>query len=208
MLIKQLLSSLRNVTLKQPMGNKLSTYATWWIRQAITRAIADQARTIRVPVHMVEIINKVSRCNRKLVQELGREPTLDEIADELHLPVSKVIEAKQTAGDTLSLDAPVGDEADGTLGSFVEDNRTVAPATAVENTMLSDTVEAVLKTLTDREALVLRMRFGMHDGQCYTLEQVGDFLGVTRERVRQIESKALRKLRHCSRARLLFDFAC
>ena len=190
------------------MGNKFSTYATWWIRQAITRALADQSRTIRVPVHMVEIINKVHRCNRKLVQDLGREPTLDEIAVELNMPVEKVIEATQIAGDTLSLDAPVGDESDGTLGAFVEDRQLPSPATTIENTMLSEAVETALGTLSDREALVLRMRFGMYDGQLYTLEQVGDILGVTRERIRQIESKALRKLKHCSRAKFLLDYAC
>lgn len=190
------------------MGNKFSTYATWWIRQAITRALADQSRTIRVPVHMVEIINKISRCSRKLVQDFGREPTLNEIAEELNMPIEKVIEVSRIAGDTLSLDAPVGDEADGTLGAFVEDRQMPSPATTVENAMLSETVETVLGTLSDREALVLRMRFGMYDGQLYTLEQVGDILGVTRERIRQIESKALRKLKHCSRAKFLLDYAC
>lgn len=190
------------------MGNKFSTYATWWIRQAITRALADQSRTIRVPVHMVEIINKVHRCNRKLELDLGREPTVDEIATELNIPVEKVIEATQMSGDTLSLDAPVGDESDGTLGAFVEDRQLPSPAATVENTMLSEAVETALGTLSEREAFVLRMRFGMHDGQLYTLEQVGNILGVTRERIRQIESKAIRKLRHCSRAKLLRDYAC
>ena len=190
------------------MGNRFSTYATWWIRQAITRALADQSRTIRVPVHMVEIINKVHRCNRKLVQDLGREPTLDEIAVEVNMPVEKVIEATQIAGDTLSLDAPVGDESDGTLGAFVEDRQLPSPATTEENIMLSEAVETALGMLIEREVLVLRMRFGMHDGQLYTLEQVGNILGVTRERIRQIESKAIRKLRHCSRAKLLRDYAC
>lgn len=190
------------------MGNKFSTYATWWIRQAITRALADQSRTIRVPVHMVEIINKISCCSRKLVQDFGREPTLNEIAEELNMPIEKVIEVSRIAGDTLSLDAPVGDEADGTLGAFVEDRQMPSPTTTVENAMLSETVETVLGTLTNREALVLRMRFGMYDGQLYTLDQVGDILGVTRERIRQIESKALRKLKHCSRAKFLLDYAC
>ena len=190
------------------MDNKFSTYATWWIRQAITRALADLSRTIRVPVHMVEIINKISRCNRKLVQDFGREPTLNEIAEELNMPIEKVIEVSRIAGDTLSLDAPVGDEADGTLGAFVEDRQMPSPVTTVENAMLSEAVETVLGTLSEREALVLRMRFGMYDGQLYTLEQVGDIFGVTRERIRQIESKALRKLKHCSRAKFLLDYAC
>ena len=145
-------------------GNKFSTYATWWIRQAITRAIADQARTIRVPVHMVEVINKATRCNRKLVQELGREPTLEEIADELGLPIEKIIEANRTAADTLSLDTPVGDEEDTTIGSFVEDDNTPGPAESTSNTMLAEALSEILGTLTKREADVLKMRFGMYDG--------------------------------------------
>ncbi len=189
-------------------GNKFSTYATWWIRQAITRAIADQARTIRVPVHMVEVINKATRCNRKLVQELGREPTVEEIADELGLPVEKIIEANRTAADTLSLDTPVGDEEDTSIGSFVEDDRTPGPADATSNALLAEALKEILGTLTEREADVLRMRFGMYDGRTHTLEEVGQLFGVTRERIRQIENKAIRKLRHPSRAKKIRDFYC
>ena len=189
-------------------GNKFSTYATWWIRQAITRAIADQARTIRVPVHMVEVINKATRCNRKLVQELGREPTVDEIAAELGLPVEKIIEANRTAADTLSLDTPVGDEEDTSIGSFVEDERTPGPADATSNALLAEALKEILDTLTEREADVLRMRFGMYDGRTHTLEEVGQIFGVTRERIRQIENKAIRKLRHPSRAKKIKDFYC
>ena len=187
-------------------GNKFSTYATWWIRQAITRAIADQARTIRVPVHMVEVINKATRCNRKLVQELGREPTVEEIAKELGLPVEKIIEANRTAADTLSLDTPVGDEEDTSIGSFVEDERTPGPADATSNALLAEALKEILGTLTEREADVLRMRFGMYDGRTHTLEEVGQIYGVTRERIRQIENKAIRKLRHPSRAKKIRDF--
>ena len=187
-------------------GNKFSTYATWWIRQAITRAIADQARTIRVPVHMVEVINKTTRCNRKLVQELGREPTLEEVAAELNLPVEKIIEANRTAADTLSLDMPVGDEEDTTIGSFVEDDNTPSPVDATSNTLLAEALHEILGTLTEREADVLRMRFGMYDGRTHTLEEVGQIFGVTRERIRQIENKAIRKLRHPSRAKKIRDF--
>lgn len=189
-------------------GNKFSTYATWWIRQAITRAIADQARTIRVPVHMVEVINKATRCNRKLVQELGREPTLEEIAAELNLPIEKIIEANRTAADTLSLDMPVGDEEDTTIGSFVEDDNTPGPVDATSNAMLSEALTEILGTLTEREADVLRMRFGMYDGRTHTLKEVGQIFGVTRERIRQIENKAIRKLRHPSRAKKIKDFYC
>ena len=189
-------------------GNKFSTYATWWIRQAITRAIADQARTIRVPVHMVEVINKATRCNRKLVQELGREPTMEEIAAELGLPVEKIIEASRTAADTLSLDTPVGDEEDTSIGSFVEDDRTPGPADATSNALLAEALKEILDTLTEREADVLRMRFGMYDGRTHTLEEVGQIFGVTRERIRQIENKAIRKLRHPSRAKKIKDFYC
>lgn len=189
-------------------GNKFSTYATWWIRQAITRAIADQARTIRVPVHMVEVINKATRCNRKLVQELGREPTLEEIADELNLPIEKIIEANRTAADTLSLDTPVGDEEDTTIGSFVEDDNTPGPADATSNALLAEALSDILNTLTEREADVLRLRFGMYDGKTHTLEEVGQIFGVTRERIRQIENKAIRKLRHPSRAKKIRDFYC
>ena len=189
-------------------GNKFSTYATWWIRQAITRAIADQARTIRVPVHMVEVINKATRCNRKLVQELSREPTVEEIAAELGLPVEKIIEANRTAADTLSLDTPVGDEEDTSIGSFVEDDRTPGPADATSNALLAEALKEILDTLTEREADVLRMRFGMSDGRTHTLEEVGQSFGVTRERIRQIENKAIRKLRHPSRAKKIKDFYC
>ena len=189
-------------------GNKFSTYATWWIRQAITRAIADQARTIRVPVHMVEVINKATRCNRKLVQELGREPTVEEIAKELNLPVEKIIEANRTAADTLSLDTPVGDEEDTSIGSFVEDERTPGPADATSNALLAEALKEILDTLTEREADVLKMRFGMYDGRTHTLEEVGQIFGVTRERIRQIENKAIRKLRHPSRAKKIRDFFC
>ncbi len=189
-------------------GNKFSTYATWWIRQAITRAIADQARTIRVPVHMVEVINKATRCNRKLVQELGREPTVEEIAAELNLPVEKIIEANRTAADTLSLDTPVGDEEDTSIGSFVEDDRTPGPADATSNALLAEALREILDTLTEREADVLKMRFGMYDGRTHTLEEVGQIFGVTRERIRQIENKAIRKLRHPSRAKKIRDFYC
>ena len=189
-------------------GNKFSTYATWWIRQAITRAIADQARTIRVPVHMVEVINKATRCNRKLVQELGREPTVEEIAKELGLPVEKIIEANRTAADTLSLDTPVGDEEDTSIGSFVEDERTPGPADATSNALLAEALKEILDTLTEREADVLKMRFGMYDGRTHTREEVGQIFGVTRERIRQIENKAIRKLRHPSRAKKIRDFYC
>ena len=189
-------------------GNKFSTYATWWIRQAITRAIADQARTIRVPVHMVEVINKATRCNRKLVQELGREPTVEEIAKELGMPVEKIIEANRTAADTLSLDTPEGDEEDTSIGSFVEDERTPGPADATSNALLAEALKEILDTLTEREADVLKMRFGMYDGRTHTLEEVGQIFGVTRERIRQIENKAIRKLRHPSRAKKIKDFYC
>ena len=189
-------------------GNKFSTYATWWIRQAITRAIADQARTIRVPVHMVEVINKATRCNRKLVQELGREPTLEEIAADLNLPIEKIIEANRTAADTLSLDMPGGDEEETTIGSFVEDDNTPGPVDATSNAMRSEALTEILGTLTEREADVLRMRFGMYDGRTHTLEEVGQIFGVTRERIRQIENKAIRKLRHPSRAKKIKDFYC
>ena len=166
-------------------GNKFSTYATWWIRQAITRAIADQARTIRVPVHMVEVINKATRCNRKLVQELGREPTLEEIAAELNLPIEKIIEANRTAADTLSLDMPVGDEEDTTIGSFVEDDNTPGPVDATSNAMLSEALTEILGTLTEREADVLRMRFGMYDGRTQTKPSASSAIrrGLKRSRI-------------------------
>ena len=189
-------------------GFKFSTYATWWIRQAITRAIADQARTIRIPVHMVETIHRVSKSQRTLLQDLGREPTVEEIAAELNLPVEKIIEANRTAADTLSLDTPVGDEEDTSIGSFVEDERTPGPADATSNALLAEALKEILDTLTDREAEVLRMRFGMYDGRTHTLEEVGQSFGVTRERIRQIENKAIRKLRHPSRAKKIKDFYC
>ena len=188
-------------------GYKLSTYATWWIRQAITRAVADQGRTIRVPVHMVEVINKVTRCSRRLVQALGREPTVEEIARELKLPVEKVLEAKRAAADTISLDTPVGEEDDTALGAFIQDDRIQAPEEAFAEKSLEKDLREVLDTLSEREAYVLRIRFGLYDGKTHTLEEVGASLGVTRERVRQIETKAIRKLRHPSRARLLADYA-
>lgn len=187
-------------------GNKFSTYATWWIRQAVTRAIADQARTIRVPVHMVEVINKATRCSRQLTQQLGREPTMEEVAEELNLPYDKVAEALRTAADTLSLDTPVGDEEDTTIGSFVEDENMLGPAEATANMLLAEALEDLLGTLTEREAEVLRMRYGLYDGRQHTLEEVGKMFGVTRERIRQIENKAIRKLRHPSRARKIRDF--
>ena len=189
-------------------GYKFSTYATWWIRQSITRAIADQARTIRIPVHMVETINRVLRTSHSMVQKLGREPTLEEIAAELNLPIEKIIEANRTAADTLSLDMPVGDEEDTTIGSFVEDDNTPGPVDATSNAMLSEALTEILGTLTEREADVLRMRFGMYDGRTHTLEEVGQIFGVTRERIRQIENKAIRKLRHPSRAKKIKDFYC
>ncbi len=188
-------------------GYKLSTYATWWIRQAITRAVADQGRTIRVPVHMVEVINKVTRCSRRLLQTLGREPTVEEIARELKLPVEKVLEAKRAAADTISLDTPVGEEDYTAIGSFVQDDRIQAPEEAFAEKSLEKDLREVLDTLSEREAYVLRIRFGLYDGKTHTLEEVGASLGVTRERVRQIETKAIRKLRHPSRARLLADYA-
>ena len=186
-------------------GNKFSTYATWWIRQGITRGISDYSRIIRIPVHMNELINKVISCNRKLVQELGREPTVEEIAEKLGMTPEKVMEASLIL-EPLSLDTPVGDEEDTSIGSFVVDTNNPEPADVVSATLLSETIERILGTLTEREALVIRMRYGLGDGKPHTLEEVGLHLGVTRERVRQIEDKALRKLRHASRARYLADF--
>lgn len=187
-------------------GNRLTTYAMWWIKQAITRAIADQGRTIRIPVHLTEIINKVIRCNRVLVQRLGREPTVEEIAKELNLPVEKIVEANRTAADTLSLDTPVGDEEDTSIGSFVKDERAMEPEDGIAALALSETIQDLLNTLTEREAAVLRMRYGMYDGRTHTLEEVGHIFGVTRERVRQIEHKAIRRLRHPSRSKYLRDY--
>lgn len=187
-------------------GFKFSTYATWWIRQAITRAIADQARTIRVPVHMVETINKLSRVQRQLTQELNREPTDEEIAKKLDIPVEKVREVYKISQDPVSLETPIGEEEDSHLGDFLPDERTMGPEEFTTQEMLKEELDGVLLTLTDREEKVLRLRFGLDDGQCRTLEEVGQIFGVTRERIRQIEAKALRKLRHPSRSRKLKDF--
>ena len=187
-------------------GYKFSTYATWWIRQAITRAIADQARTIRVPVHMVETINKLSRIQRQLTQELNREPTDEEIAEKLDIPVEKVREVYKISQDPVSLETPIGEEEDSHLGDFLPDERTMGPEEYTTQEMLKEELDGVLLTLTDREEKVLRLRFGLDDGQCRTLEEVGQIFGVTRERIRQIEAKALRKLRHPSRSRKLKDF--
>jgi RNA polymerase primary sigma factor len=187
-------------------GYKFSTYATWWIRQAITRAIADQARTIRIPVHMIETINKLIRTSRALVQELGREPTSEEIAQRMDIPVSKVRKVLKIAQEPISLETPIGEEEDSHLGDFIEDRNIVSPAEAVINLNLKEQTEAVLKTLTPREEKVIKMRFGVGDGSEHTLEEVGQSFAVTRERIRQIEAKALRKLRHPSRSRRLKPF--
>ena len=187
-------------------GYKFSTYATWWIRQAITRAIADQARTIRIPVHMIETINKLIRTSRALVQELGREPTSEEIAKRMDIPVSKVRKVLKIAQEPISLETPIGEEEDSHLGDFIEDRQVVSPAEAVININLKEQTESVLKTLTPREEKVIKMRFGVGDGSEHTLEEVGQSFAVTRERIRQIEAKALRKLRHPSRSRRLRAF--
>lgn len=187
-------------------GFKFSTYATWWIRQAITRAIADQARTIRIPVHMVETINKLIRISRHLLQELGREPTPEEIAEEMEIPVERVREIMKIAQEPVSLETPIGEEEDSHLGDFIEDEDALAPAEAASYTLLKEQLEGVLDTLTPREEKVLRLRFGLDDGRSRTLEEVGQEFGVTRERIRQIEAKALRKLRHPSRSRKLKDY--
>jgi len=187
-------------------GYKFSTYATWWIRQAITRAIADQARTIRIPVHMIETINKLIRTSRALVQELGREPTSEEIAKRMDIPVGKVRKVLKIAQEPISLETPIGEEEDSHLGDFIEDRNVVSPAEAVININLKDQTEALLKTLTPREEKVIKMRFGLGDGSEHTLEEVGQNFAVTRERIRQIEAKALRKLRHPSRSRKLKAF--
>lgn len=187
-------------------GYKFSTYATWWIRQAITRAIADQARTIRIPVHMVETINKLVRVSRQLLQELGREPTPEEIAEEMNLPVDRVREILKISQEPVSLETPIGEEEDSHLGDFIQDDNVPVPAEAAAFTLLKEQLIEVLGTLTEREQKVLRLRFGLDDGRARTLEEVGKEFKVTRERIRQIEAKALRKLRHPSRSRKLKDF--
>jgi RNA polymerase primary sigma factor len=187
-------------------GYKFSTYATWWIRQAITRAIADQARTIRIPVHMVETINKLIRVSRQLLQELGREPIPEEIAADMDIPVERVREILKIAQEPVSLETPIGEEEDSHLGDFIEDEDAPAPAEAASFILLKEQLEEVLETLTPREEKVLRLRFGLDDGRARTLEEVGQEFGVTRERIRQIEAKALRKLRHPSRSRKLKDY--
>lgn len=187
-------------------GYKFSTYATWWIRQAITRAIADQARTIRIPVHMVETINKLVRVQRQLLQELGREPSPEEIAETMDIPVERVREIQKISQEPVSLETPIGEEEDSHLGDFIQDDNVPVPAEAAASTLLKEQLVEVLGTLTEREQKVLRLRFGMDDGRARTLEEVGKEFNVTRERIRQIEAKALRKLRHPSRSRKLKDF--
>ncbi|RKJ41508.1 RNA polymerase sigma factor RpoD [Acutalibacter sp. 1XD8-33] len=187
-------------------GFKFSTYATWWIRQAITRAIADQARTIRIPVHMVETINKVKKANNQLLHVNGREPSADEIAEELEMPVDKVREIMRVAQEPVSMESPIGEEEDSHLGDFIRDGEAPAPADAASHTLLKETLGNVLDSLTPREEKVLRLRFGLEDGRSRTLEEVGKEFNVTRERIRQIEAKALRKLRHPSRSKKLKDF--
>ncbi len=187
-------------------GFKFSTYATWWIRQSITRAIADQARTIRIPVHMVETINKLIRTSRHLLQRLGREPTPEELSKELEMPIDKVMEIQKIAQDPVSLETPIGEEDDSHLGDFIQDEDSPAPQDAAAYTLLKEQLEEVMSTLTPREAKVLRLRFGLDDGKARTLEEVGREFDVTRERIRQIEAKALRKLRHPSRSKKLKDY--
>ncbi|MBM9477454.1 RNA polymerase sigma factor [Nakamurella flavida] len=187
-------------------GYKFSTYATWWIRQAITRAMADQARTIRIPVHMVEVINKLGRIQRELLQDLGREPTPDELAKEMDITPDKVLEIQQYAREPISLDQTIGDEGDSQLGDFIEDSEAVVAVDAVSFTLLQDQLQAVLQTLSEREAGVVRLRFGLTDGQPRTLDEIGQVYGVTRERIRQIESKTMSKLRHPSRSQVLRDY--
>ncbi len=187
-------------------GYKFSTYATWWIRQAITRAMADQARTIRIPVHMVEVINKLGRIQRELLQDLGREPTPEELAKEMDITPEKVLEIQQYAREPISLDQTIGDEGDSQLGDFIEDSEAVVAVDAVSFTLLQDQLQAVLQTLSEREAGVVRLRFGLTDGQPRTLDEIGQVYGVTRERIRQIESKTMSKLRHPSRSQVLRDY--
>ncbi|HJW88327.1 MAG TPA: RNA polymerase sigma factor RpoD, partial [Dehalococcoidia bacterium] len=187
-------------------GYKFSTYATWWIRQAITRAIADQARTIRIPVHMVETINKLFRTSRRLVQEWGREPTSEELSQEMEMPLEKVREIMKASQEPVSLETPIGEEEDSHLGDFIEDRTALAPADVASYKLLKEQIDEVLSTLSPRERRVLQLRFGLEDGRARTLEEVGKEFGVTRERIRQIEAKALRKLRHPSRSRRLKDY--
>ena len=187
-------------------GFKFSTYATWWIRQAITRAIADQARTIRIPVHMVETINKVKKVNSQLLHQNGHEPSCEQIAAELEMPVEKVREIMRVAQEPVSLETPIGEEEDSHLGDFIPDNDAPAPTDVASHTLLKEQLTEVLSTLTPREAKVLKLRFGLEDGRSRTLEEVGKEFNVTRERIRQIEAKALRKLRHPSRSKRLKDF--
>jgi RNA polymerase primary sigma factor len=187
-------------------GYRFSTYATWWIRQAVTRAIADQARTIRIPVHMIETINKQIRVSRQLVQELGREPTSEEIAEVMELSVDRIREIQKIAQEPISMEMPIGEENDSSLGDFIEDPDAYAPEDAAAYEMLKEQMKDILDTLTDREENVIRLRFGLDDGRTRTLEEVGKVFGVTRERIRQIEAKALRKLRHPSRSKRLKDF--
>lgn len=187
-------------------GNKFSTYSTWWIRQAITRGIADTAKTIRVPVHMVETINKTLRTSRMLLQELGREPTNEEIAKKMNMPVAKIDEILKTSRDPVSLDTPIGEEEDSQLGDFIEDQHTLSPVDSASFSMLKEELDEAMSSLTEREKSVIKLRFGLEDGKTRTLEEVGKEFNVTRERIRQIEAKALRKLRHPSRSRKLKDF--
>ncbi|MGO1838820.1 MAG: RNA polymerase sigma factor, partial [Candidatus Microbacterium stercoravium] len=187
-------------------GFKFSTYATWWIRQAITRAMADQARTIRIPVHMVEVINKLARVQRQMLQDLGREPTPEELARELDMTPEKVVEVQKYGREPISLHTPLGEDGDSEFGDLIEDTEAVVPADAVGFTMLQRQLESLLDSLSEREAGVIRMRFGLGDGQPKTLDQIGDTFGVTRERIRQIESKTMAKLRHPSRSQSLRDY--